>query len=81
MEDQVVDQVNLHAKWLKKQKEDLKKFSERNKRQNKSLHFAFLFACPLYLGDGAKGTPVVQLNYAKEYTKIKERLEATKCQI
>ena len=81
MEDKLTNEINLHAKWLNLHKKDLDKLIQHNKRNNKSLHFAFLFACPLILGDSAKGQTVPQLNYVKEYAKIKERLEANKCQI
>ena len=65
----------------------MNKFIEQMERQQKQLHFAFLFACPLVLSCGGNSASeekfkiVPLLNYEKEYMKIKERLENAKCQI
>lgn len=54
-------------------------------RQKTKLHFAFLFACPLVLScgqvDHEKYKLIPKLNYEKEYSKIKQRLEVSQCEI
>jgi hypothetical protein len=55
--------------------------NNENKVAKKVLHFAFLFANPLMTqtANGLKEVP--QLNYHKEYDKIKERLDVVDKQI
>lgn len=54
-------------------------------KQKHKLHFAFLFACPLVLTfgqvDQEKYKLIPKLNYEKEYANIKQRLEASQCEI
>lgn len=54
---------------------EINKLKKENQVSKMELHFAFLFACPLVMMQTKKAVP--QLNYDKEFTKIKERMECS----
>jgi microcompartment protein CcmL/EutN len=53
----------------------IKQWESETKILKMDLHFAFLFACPLVMQQATGMSIVPQLNYDKEFTKIKERME------
>ena len=61
--------------------ERVRLISQETKVAKAHHHFAFLFANPLMMQQSVGMKEVPQLNYFKEFSKIKERLDACNKQI
>jgi hypothetical protein len=84
------DQINKHEMRVKRHEAQVKQHEKKVRlfmsnmlRQSKQLHFAFLFACPLVLSCGPieqeKYKLIPTLDYEKEFSAIKQRLEVAQC--
>ena len=85
LENDLKEHVNKQTDAINRHEMKVTQFMRNMIRQNKQLHFAFLFACPLVLSCGKveqeKYKLIPKLDYEKEYSKIKQRLEMSQCQI
>lgn len=85
LEVEFKDHYNEQTKQINRHERKVWQFMQNLAKQNKQLHFAFLFACPLVLTCGKieqeKYKLIPKLDYEKEYAKIKQRLEVSQCQI
>lgn len=86
-EESRVKILNKQIKKLNEHEIKVRRILDRFKKEDKKLHFAFFFACPLVLSYNSEESTqpiyklIPSLNYEKEFDTIVERLHASQSQL
>lgn len=80
-----IEKMNQIVKQINWQQRRLFQLDRERRKTEKSLHFAFMFACPLALSFDSKSSNklqmIAQLNHRREFQIIKQKLAESKSAI